>query len=119
MYDLGGLEAVAEDAVEEALPWLHAWNAFLWFVSCAGTVGGCISLCIIGGQLSCYLGRHAQRRICGDCLRRREIQRTVRRVDRRYSETEMETRTPRKRERDLEAEAPREELLYGGGPRRT
>merc|ERR1711973_37821 len=118
-YDLGGLEAVAEDAVEEALPWLHAWNAFLWFVSCAGTVGGCISLCIIGGQLSRSLGRHAQRRICGDCLRRRDFRRTVRRVDRRYSETEMETRTPQKREWDLEAEAPREELLYGGGPRRT
>ena len=118
-YDLGGLEAVAEDAVEEALPWLHAWNAFLWVASCAGTVGGCISLCIIGGQLSCIVGRHAKRRICGDCLRRRDIRQTVRRVDRRYSETEMETRTPRKRERDPEAEAPREELLYGGGPRRT
>ena len=37
----------------------------------------------------------------------------------RYSETEMETRTPRKRERDPEAEAPQEELLYGGGPRRA
>ena len=49
-------------------------------------------------------------------MRRRDIRQTVRRVDRRYSETEMETRTPRKRERDPEAEAPRKELLYGGGP---
>ena len=118
-YDLGGLEAVAEDAVEGALLRLHAWNTFLWFLSCAGTLGGCISLCIIGVQLSCFVGRHAQRRICGDCLRRREIRRTVRRVDRRYSETEMETRTPRKKERDPEAETHREELLYGGGHRRT
>ena len=73
-----------------------------------------MSLCIVGGQLSCLVGRHARRRICGDFLRRRDIRRTVRRVDRRYSETEMETRTPRKRERDTEAEAPQEELLYGG-----
>ena len=102
---------MAEDAVEEDLPWLHAWNAFPWFVSCAGTVEGCISLCIIGGQLSCFLGRHVQRRICGDCLRRRDVRRTARRVDRRYSKTEVETRTPRKREKDLEAEAPCEELL--------
>ena len=72
-------------------------------------------MCIVSVQLSCFVGRHAQRRICGDCLRRREIRRTVRRVDRRYSETEMETRTPRKRERDPEAETRREELLYGGG----
>ena len=72
-------------------------------------------MCIVGVQLSCFVGRHAQRRICGDCLRRREIRRTVRRVDRRYSETEMETRTPRKRERDPEAGTRREELLYGGG----
>ena len=52
-------------------------------------------------------------------MRRRDIRWTVRQVDRRYSEKEMETRTPRKRERDPEAEAPREELLYGGGSRRT
>ena len=118
-YDLGGLEAVAEDAVEGALLWLHAWNTFLWFLSCAGTWGGCISLCIIGVQLSCFVGRHAQRRICGDCLRRREIRGTVKRVDRGYSETEMETRAPRKKERNPEAETHLEELLYGGGHRRT
>ena len=106
VYDLGGLEAVAEEAVENTLPWLHTWKAFLWVASVAGTLGGCMSLCIVGCQLTCFVGRHARRRVCGDFLRQRAIRRTVRRVDRRYSETEMENRTLRKRERDAEAEEP-------------